>query len=479
MYKKKIINVFVYLWQPKPTRVVSTWHPSSPYPCLRPQLMQMSNILFFFSVLLASALPISSTAQESPHTPFTTRLVAVGEAYSSTSVNTVSFRKNAVATHGDIQYTAYYDPKGFLTLARRHINEEKWEIHHTKHKGRVRDAHNAISIIIDGEGFLHVALNQHNNSLNYYRSISPDTLVLGKKQTMIGRNEHHVTYPEFYLLPSGNLLFIYREGKSGKGNVVVNTYDTSSKRWQRLHDTLIDGEGQCNAYWQACIDTHATIHLSWVWRDTPAVETNHDLCYARSRDGGQTWEKSDGTTYQLPILRANAEYAFHIPQGSELINQTSMSATADGQPLIATYWRDTNSDVPQYRLVWHDHQGWQQSQISRRQSPFSLSGKGTKQIPIARPCVVATAEKGALVIVRDEELQNRASLFYTHDITNHPWQLAVLTDSSVDAWEPSFDTLLWNDRHLLHLFLLKTQQGDGEHTVATPPQPVYILEINE
>ena len=44
------------------------------------------------------------------------------------------------------------------------------------------------------------------------------------------------------------------------------------------------------------------------------VETNHDLCYARSLDGGKTWQRSDGTAYQLPITAATAEIAWKIPQ---------------------------------------------------------------------------------------------------------------------------------------------------------------------
>ncbi len=45
-------------------------------------------------------------------------------------------------------------------------------------------------------------------------------------------------------------------------------------------------------------------------------------------------------------------------KNSELINQTSMSADASGNPYIATYWRDPDSEVPQYRIVWHDGQMW-------------------------------------------------------------------------------------------------------------------------
>ena len=49
------------------------------------------------------------------------------------------------------------------------------------------------------------------------------------------------------------------------------------------------------------------------------VETNHDICYARSFDNGVTWYKTSGERYELPIKLSNAEYACRLPQNCELI----------------------------------------------------------------------------------------------------------------------------------------------------------------
>jgi hypothetical protein len=151
--------------------------------------------------------------------------------------------------------------------------------------------------------------------------------------------EDSVSYPEFYKLPNGNLLFMYRFGESGNGNLVIDTYQTSKKSWSRLQSCLIDGEHQGNAYWQAFVDTQGVIHISWVWRETWDLATNHDLCYARSVDGGITWQKSNGEPYTIPITASSAEYACRIPMGSELMNQTSMNADRNSSPYIVSYWR--------------------------------------------------------------------------------------------------------------------------------------------
>lgn len=293
---------------------------------------------------------------------------------------------------------------------------------------------------------------------------------------MTGIDEHNVTYPEFYLLPGGNLLFAYRSGSSGRGNLVLNGYDVKNRKWHRIQDVLIDGEEQRSAYWQMYVDERGTIHLSWVWRETWHVETNHDLCYARSFDNGVTWYKSDGEKYELPIRVANAEYACRIPQESELINQTGMSADAEGNPYIASYWRDADSDVPQYRVVWYDGQKWNIRQVSSRRTPFSLKGGGTKMIPVSRPRIVV--DKGEVFyLFRDVERGSRVSVAHTEDVATGRWNICDLTGFSVDAWEPSHDTELWKQKRLLHLFVQKTMQGDGEQAVEIAAQPIYVLEV--
>lgn len=419
-------------------------------------------ILFLFAGIL---LPVRAQ-----------RLVEVGAGFSSTSVNTTVFRNNSVVTHGDTQYISYYDADGYLTLGRRQLDSTGWTVHRTQYKGNVKDAHNVISMMVDGEGRLHLSFDHHGNRLNYCRSVAPDALELGDLEPMTGVDEDNVTYPEFYYLPDGDLLFAYRSGSSGRGNLVMNRYSLKSHRWERVQDVLIDGEDARNAYWQLCVDAQGTIHLSWVWRETWLVETNHDLCYARSSDGGRTWQRTDGTDYELPIRLDNAEYACRIPQNSELINQTSMSTDADGHPYIATYWRSADSDVPQYRLVWHDGSRWHEQQVSRRTTPFSLSGGGTKMIPIARPRLAAHDGK-VYYIFRDEERGSRVSMFHTDDVQAGQWQVTDLTDFPVHAWEPSVDTELWKTQHKLHIYVQDTLQGDGEQTVDTEPQPVYVLEL--
>ena len=405
------------------------------------------------------------------------QLVRVGEGYSHTSVNTTVFRNSPLVTDGDMQYISYYDSEGYLVLGKRKLNETAWTLQRSQYKGNVADAHNVISMMVDGKGYLHVSFDHHGHPLNYCRSVAPGSLELGPKVAMTGTDEQDVTYPEFYKMPDGGLIFVYRSGASGRGNLIMNRYDLDTHKWERVQDILIDGEGKRNAYWQLYVDGKGTIHLSWVWRETWLVETNHDLCYASSPDGGKTWYKSTGEPYTLPIREDNAEYAWHIPQNSELINQTSMCTDADGHPYIVTYWREADSDVPQYRVVWNDGKQWRMRPVMERKLAFSLKGGGTKMIPIARPRIVVDGNK-AYFLFRDAERGSKVSMAYTGDLRKGEWKVKDLTGFSVEAWEPSLDTELWKQQKRLHLFVQTTYQGDGEKTVDKAPTPVYVLEVD-
>jgi hypothetical protein len=406
-------------------------------------------------------------------------LVPVGEGWAKNSVNTVIFRKNSLTSFKDTQFIAYYNGEGFVVTGKRSLKSKQWQLHQTSYKGQIKDAHNSISIAVDGDGFLHMAWDHHGNRLRYCKSVRPGALELTEELPMTGSLERNVTYPEFYHLPNGDLLFFYRDGSSGSGNLVINRYHLQTKSWTQLHSNLIDGEKARNAYWQACVDAKGAVHLSWVWRESPNVASNHDLCYARSDDGGLTWKRSTGENYALPITAATAEYACKIPQSRELINQTSMAADDMGAPFIASYWRDSGSAVPQYRLVYKTDAIWKMQTANFRNTPFSLSGAGTKRIPISRPQVIVWKEKGKTavgIIFRDAERGNKVSAAISKNIAQNKWSLLDLTNESVGSWEPTFDSERWKRNHQLYLFVQKTEQADAEGTSSLSPQMISVLQ---
>lgn len=428
-------------------------------------------------VALATVATHPLSAQRDSLRPSSVRVVPVGIGWARSSVNAVIFRTSSVVTHGRTQYTAYYDDSAHVVLAKRDTGSTHWQIERTSYANDVTDAHNAISLAVDGSGVLHVAWAVHNKALHYARAVAPGSLTLGAPMAMTGVREEQVTYPQFYALRGGDLLFVYRDGRSGSGDVLVDRYDVTSREWRVLHHPLIAGEGRRNAYVnQLAIDARGGWHVSWVWRESPDVATNHDVMYAYSPDEGRSWRTSSGARYTLPITAETAEVAWAVPQGSELINQTSMTVSAAGRPMIATYWRVAGSDVPQFQLVWHDGARWHASQVGARTTPFRLSGGGTKRIPISRPQVLAGRGGAVYVVFRDAERGGGITVARSTDASHARWSLSPLLATSVGQWEPTYDAELWRARGRLALQVQRVGQGDGESLEDVAPQMVSILE---
>src|SRR5690606_41310257 len=110
-------------------------------------------------------------------------------------------------------------------LARGSLDRDDWQIARAHHEGNAKHAHNVNSIMRDGAGFLHVAWDHHNSRLRYAKGLEPGSLVLGEEEMMVGTEEGSVTYPEFCRMPDGDILFFYRDGGSGAGDLVINRYD--------------------------------------------------------------------------------------------------------------------------------------------------------------------------------------------------------------------------------------------------------------
>ncbi|WP_035647930.1 BNR repeat-containing protein [Flavobacterium sp. ASV13] len=406
--------------------------------------------------------------------------ILVGNGWSSNSVNTVKFRKNALTTFKDFQFIAYYDNDGYVILGKRKLNSTNWQIVKTPYSGNVKDAHNTISIAIDGDGYLHISWDHHDTKLRYAKSKSPLSLDLDKEESMTGIAEQKVTYPEFHNLPNGNLVFFYRSGASGRGNMILNLYSVKEKKWSQLQSNLLNGEEQRSAYWQARVDKKGTIHLSWVWRESWDVSTNHDICYARSFDGGLTWEKSNGEKYNLPITVTSAEIAWKIPEKSSLINQTSMIADGNGNPYIANYWCENS--IPQFQIVYLENGIWKKTNTGFRKTSFYLGGGGTKKIPISRPDLLIKEEgknRNLYLLFRDAERENKVSMAYKNLNQNTPWKITDLTTASIGEWEPNYDISLWEKQKKLHIFLQNVNQVDGEGLAKSEPTMVRVLEVNQ
>jgi rhamnogalacturonyl hydrolase YesR len=401
----------------------------------------------------------------------------IGEGWAASSINVVANRRNALYTHGRDQFAAYYDAQGYMVLAHRRLGEDQWQTRRSAFRGNVADAHNSISLAIDGEGYLHVAWDVHGQPLNYARSAKPLSLDLGPKLSMTGNAESRVTYPELYRLPGGDVLFLYRDGESGNGDLVLKRYATLEKKWRLVQRSLISGEGARSPYWGAAVDRSGGLHLAWIWRESPDVSSNHDIAYAFSPDGGVTWGKD------VPFTAASAEYVAKIPEHSNLMNSPTVAVDVKGRPYITTYWSDKAGEPPQFHLLHRDGSAWKVETVSKLTKAFTLEGTATRRPPISRAVLYVqgwTDTPAVHLVYRDDSRGRRAILLSTPKLGSNDWRERELTADSLGAWEPVVDPVQLDRLAQFHLLVQAVKQTDGDDAgkAKAPPTPVGLLIVS-
>lgn len=439
---------------------------------------------------------------------------ATSEYARSGGINTASFIRSSLVTVGNQQFMTYYgrhqtDPgnpfNDKLWVARRTLGADVWEVFHTGFTANnITDGHDCISFGIDGLGYMHLSWGMHGDAFHYARSLAPVTgtheIAFGPDGTMTGK-ENAVTYPQFMSLRNGDLLYFFREGGSGNGDLFLNRYRISSQTWANVHLSgtnqlaFIKGTGftpNYNAYWQKpCMDSNGNIHLVWMWRynsDSPAGEsgyqTNHDFAYAWSPDEGVTWKRGNGTNYVLPINERGengnsgsiAQKVISIPEGSSLINQAGMCVDRSNQPVLASWWAPAtakNDFRRQYMVGFPGSNGWETRQITTRtvDSPATKvaeSQLGTSRM--GRPVIVCDKDDRLLVVYADNDGPGGLTVVHTRPKALDPqrllWtQFDLTTDpvGAMDAANPDLER--WEQDNQLHIFYLSPSTGNSAAAV--------------
>lgn len=326
------------------------------------------------------------------------QVLAVSEVDRVWSGHPVRF---SLITRGDRQFVAYYDANRDMCIAMRSRvagDTGKWGawqktvltadspvFGERATPTRIGwDSHNYIALGFDRDGYLHMSGNLHGTPLLYFRSTVPEQpSSLERLDRMTGELEERVTYPRFLTGPTGEMLFAYRDGWSGSGGDVYNVYDTTTRQWRRLLDKpLAEGRNwapgkTANAYMHGpVLGPDGWYHVVWVWRDTPACETNHSLSYARSRDL-VNWEDSSGRALSLPITPATGEVVDPVPIRGGMINGNTLIGFDSEKRVILTYHKfdfDGNTRVFNAR---REATGWRIVQASRWKFRWNFEGNGS------------------------------------------------------------------------------------------------------
>lgn len=295
-------------------------------------------------------------------------------------------------THEDRQFVAYYNADRRMVVGMRKLSDDTFTKtvlssksqnppgRRTSSTVQGWDSHNDIVMAVDAGGYLHLSGNMHASPLTYFRSGKPlDVTSLKQADTMVGRNEKRCTYPHFMKSPDGRLIFHYRDGGSGNGSEIYNIYDVKTRAWTRMLDkALISGGGKANAYQRGPkLGPDGYYHLIWMWRNTPAVETNHDLSYARSRDLVH-WETAAGEALSLPITMADKGTIIDpVPVEGGLHNSNHHFCFDSKGRGVVSYFKHDADDNTQAYVARFDDGKWHIHQVSHWQGKHLFRGGGS------------------------------------------------------------------------------------------------------
>jgi len=245
--------------------------------------------------------------------------------------------------------------------------------------------HDGPTITVDADGYIHAFYGMHNSPWGYSVSVAPNTIASGfvTKASVDWEDAdglfptsdsgfstypdgrlpgHYITYPRAYLDSDGRLYLAYRDRdtdwlrngdpRTPEGFGCFAVYDTATRTWEArqlfrdrnyvvgVHGFAFGGGGGASP----------RIHTCTTWRNQPAggSESGTDLTYAYSDDLGETWHRTDGSTYTLPIAHdtGSPDIIVSLADVPTLIKQAVLNPLmANDNDLYLFFQRDSGGGV--------------------------------------------------------------------------------------------------------------------------------------
>lgn len=199
--------------------------------------------------------------------------------------------------------------------------------------GEAYDNHGGPALTVDSKGHLHIVYYPHHHPFRYRRSLRPNDASEWSEEIQFGER---LTYSSLLCAPDDTLYFACRE----RGEPwTLNFYrKPADGEWEGPTMVLHGDEPGGYTRWQASLafgPERDVIHMGFmIYEGNPGI--GYAIGYLRSRDGGSTWERSDGTSVDLPARPATVEaiQRAESPKGPENYRPGSIAVDTDGRPWL-------------------------------------------------------------------------------------------------------------------------------------------------
>lgn len=409
-----------------------------------------------------------------------------------TCINGQTFQEHAMASHRGYQYATYFHGSGRLSVARRKLPDGPWQnIRFDDYRIRHNDVHNvAVLGLCPGDGTIHLAFDHHGHPLHYRVSrpgvaTEPDAVTWEPGLFGPTTNALHgsgrlqgVTYPMFAPAPDSGLLLYYRTGGSGDGDWHFAEYDPAASRWGRpLKFLSKDGDFQGDptrcAYPNGLqYDARGRLHVSWCWRETPDLKSNHDVLYAFSDDRGRTWRNTAGQAIGSPIgVNSPGIVVAPLAHGWGMMNQLSQAVDGHGRIHFVLWHNPPDAPAPNHDLgAWRYYHYWRDEAGGWHRQELPFFGRKPR-------LVVGGNDDAWLVFLKgtDPEYHRQdpgGRLHVAAATAAHQWkdwQVVSVSDRDY-VGEPRVDGLRWQSERVVSVYVQQKPSQPGH------PSPLRAVD---
>ncbi|MFQ5823916.1 MAG: BNR-4 repeat-containing protein [bacterium] len=317
---------------------------------------------------------------------------------------------SAIASFNSNIYVAFINPNLKTVVAKK--NNGVWTSSIVATITQPDTWHNAPSMAVDSEGYIHMVYNMHSTPWQYsvskypkdisewefrgqYAGTNPGKGVPTRsgcegdcKKNWMGEGiadipGNQITYS--FIVPDrkGILYISYREcyncrksdyfSREWSGGIAK--YDVITKSWQRVggvrpfaHDEkYVPASGGMYMFF----DINNRMHVSWVWGQHYTAKNGSKSSfynpnfptYAYSDDGGENFYRVDGTHLNLPINLEQSDVIIdpnwiNPNDDGYFYSYTNVAAMPDGTPYVFIWPRTTSSGVNRAWLKYVPDSGW-------------------------------------------------------------------------------------------------------------------------
>ena len=363
--------------------------------------------------------------------------------------------------------------------------------------GTATDDHGRPAMTMDSHGYLHVVFGVHHDQVPYRRSLRPNDASEWTPTVTFGGD---MTYPT---LMCGSDDTLYMAGRSKwEGARLFAKPPGGDWEDRGLIIRTLDGCFSYAAYHPGLAwgPDHQTLHLSTSTYQSQTEQSNlwgtiQSANYMRSSDGGQTWERADGTPIPMPATSRTMDVlaageSRHAKPG--IRNQGAIVVDSTGRPFVL-YLHYNKPRPGQVFLVTPDRQGrWQHLPLQAAmdehwpgmavidcRAGFSITDDDTLCIALAlipRDHPVAERESSAWSAQRKADAHHSAKLGETFYLglpcySTNP-ENARLSYESANTWRaenPTKQRIAW----------LESRDGGNTFTAREVIRPDHPLPVNQ